>query len=67
MGTHFKREKIAASYCVQCGQMLLGAPRLTSSKLRKLPASQRKVERMYGGQLCHSCIRDLLKQAVRSS
>jgi len=67
MDTHFKREKIAASYCAQCGQMLSGVPRLTSSKLRKLSASQRRVERMYGGQLCHSCIRDLLKQAVRSS
>jgi len=66
MDTHFKREKIDASYCARCGQMLLGVPRLTSSKIRKLPASQRRVERMYGGQLCHSCIRNLLKQAVRN-
>lgn len=66
METHFKREKIGASYCARCGQILSGVPRLTSSKLRKLPASQRRVERMYGGQLCHTCIRDLLKQAVRS-
>jgi large subunit ribosomal protein L34e len=63
--THFRREKIGASYCIRCGQMLLGVPRLTSSKLRKLSASQRRVERIYGGQLCHSCIRYLLKQAVR--
>ena len=66
MDTHFKREKIGASCCSRCGQMLLGVPRLASSKLRKLSASQRRVERMYGGRLCHSCIRDLLKQAVRS-
>jgi large subunit ribosomal protein L34e len=67
MDAHFRGEKIAASYCAKCGQMLLGVRRVTSSKLRKLSASQRRVERMYGGQLCHSCIRDLLKQAVRSS
>ena len=65
METHFKLEKIGASYCTRCGQILLGVPRLTSSKLRKLSASQRRVERMYGGQLCHSCIRYLLKQTVR--
>lgn len=66
METHFKQEKIRASCCARCGQVLSGVPRLSPSKLRKLSASQRKVERMYGGQLCHNCLRDLLKQAVRN-
>ncbi|MGQ9460702.1 MAG: 50S ribosomal protein L34e [Candidatus Bathyarchaeaceae archaeon] len=64
--THYKREKNPVSRCTRCGRGLSGLPRSTSSKLRKLPASQRKLERMYGGQLCHSCLQDLLKQATRN-
>ncbi|MFQ6080991.1 MAG: 50S ribosomal protein L34e, partial [Candidatus Bathyarchaeia archaeon] len=57
-------EKIGVSHCARCGRAL-SVPRLTPSKLHKLPASQRRLERMYGGQLCHNCLRDLLKKATR--
>ena len=64
-GTHYKKEKIKPSHCTRCGKILSGAPRLTPSKIRKLPASQRKIERPYGNLLCPSCLRGLLKQSVR--
>ncbi|UCE15389.1 MAG: 50S ribosomal protein L34e [Candidatus Bathyarchaeota archaeon] len=65
--THYKKEKTSISRCSKCGQPLPGVPRSTPSKLRKLTASQKKLERVYGGQLCHNCVRELLKQAVRSA
>lgn len=64
--THYKREKPSAVLCARCGKALSGIPHAVPSKLRKLPASRKKIERMYGGQLCHNCLQDLLKQAVRS-
>jgi large subunit ribosomal protein L34e len=65
--THYKRERINVSHCVQCGRLLSSIPRLAPSKLRSLPASKRRLQRMYGGQLCHICLQEALKQAVRSS
>ena len=65
--TRYKREKPGVPRCGRCGRELSGVPRLIPSELRKLPASQRRIQRVYGGQLCHDCLRDLLKQTVRSA
>ncbi len=67
VGTHYKREKVDVSRCGRCGGRLSGIPRLIPSHVGKFSASQRRVERMYGGQLCHNCLRDLLRQTVRSA
>ena len=63
--THYKQERPGARQCSRCGREISGVPRSVPSKVRKLPASQRRVERIYGGQLCHGCLRDLLKEAAR--
>jgi len=62
---HFKKEKSKPAKCSKCGQMLHGIPRCHPSELRKLTRSQRRIMRMYGGQLCANCLRELLKEAVR--
>jgi len=64
--TRYKKEKIGVSRCARCGRTLSGLPHSIPSKLHKLSASQRRVERVYGGQLCHGCLQDLLKHAVRN-
>lgn len=65
--THYKKEKVGASHCVQCGKILPTIPKLIPSKMQNLTASQKRLQRMYGGQLCHVCVQAALKQAVRSS
>ena len=62
---HYKKEKVRASCCARCNRVLSGVPRLAQSKMGKLTASQKRIQRMYGGQLCHVCLQDLLKHAVR--
>lgn len=62
---HYKKEKVGSSRCARCSQILSGAPGLAQSKMGKLTASQKRIQRMYGGHLCHICLQDLLKQAVR--
>ncbi len=62
---HFKKEKVKASRCARCDRILAGVPRLPQSKTGKLTASQKRIQRVYGGQLCHVCLQDLLKHAVR--
>ena len=65
--TNFKREKVNALCCSRCGGLLHGIPRLIPSGCGKLSASEKRVGRMFGGQLCAGCLRDLLKASVRSS
>jgi len=64
--TRFKREKAGILRCSRCGSILHGGPRLIPSRVAKLSASEKKVERMFGGQLCPSCLRDALKSSARS-
>jgi len=64
--TRFKREKVNVLRCSRCGGILHGGSRLIPSKLGKLSASEKRVERIFGGHLCHSCLREVLKTSVRS-
>ena len=63
--THFKREAVNVLRCSRCGGILHGSPRLIPSKLGKLTASEKKVKRMFGGTLCHSCLRGALRSSVQ--
>lgn len=65
--THYKREKVKSSRCGKCGGILSGVPSLVSSKIHRLSASQRKIERPYGGFLCSACLHESLKHSARSS
>jgi len=64
---HYKSERIGASHCAKCGRVLPGIPTLVRSRMRSLPGNQRRLQRMYGGQLCHACLQEALKRAIRSS
>jgi large subunit ribosomal protein L34e len=64
---HYKKEKTNPPICSRCDAQILGVPRLSPSKLRKLPINRKRPERIYGGDLCPKCLRDLLKQATRSA
>jgi large subunit ribosomal protein L34e len=64
---HYRRERVGGSHCGKCGRLLPSIPRMTPSKLRSLTASKKRLQRMYGGQLCHICLQEALKQAARSN
>lgn len=61
----YTKEKISSPKCSNCGRRLGFLPRSTS-QIRKLSKSKKTVSRMYGGQLCHRCLRDALKQVART-
>lgn len=63
---HYRGERTGASRCARCARLLLSIPRLTPSRLPTFPASRKKIQRIYGSQLCHVCLQEGLKQAVRS-
>ncbi|MEM3622507.1 MAG: 50S ribosomal protein L34e [Candidatus Bathyarchaeia archaeon] len=63
---HYKRKKTPAPSCFICGQPLAGIPKTIPSKMRKLNRSKRRIWRPFGGQICHNCLQNALKQAART-
>jgi large subunit ribosomal protein L34e len=63
----YKKDKIKRAHCVHCGQYLAGLPRLSPTELSKLSPTKRKIERPFGGQLCHNCLRQLIKQTIKTA
>ncbi len=51
--------------CARCGAILNGVP-IKEGERRKLPKTKKRPERMFGGVLCAKCLREILKEAVRS-
>jgi len=64
--THYKKEIMKTPKCCVCGNPIAGTSHLSTVETRKLNRSKRKVERPYGGQLCHNCIKKALKQTARN-
>lgn len=63
---HYKPEVGSSHHCYLCGRKIGGLPNSSSLETRKLNRSKRRVSRLYGGQLCSTCLKNLLKQAART-
>ncbi|HYB93229.1 MAG TPA: 50S ribosomal protein L34e [archaeon] len=61
--THFYRKIGEVAICTICGRPL-HAPRLSPSSARKLPKTAKRPQRIYGGQICSSCLREMIKKAL---
>jgi len=54
---HYRKRKLSAKRCKECGKILPGIPKLIQSKFRRLPKTKKRPQRPYGGVLCSSCMR----------
>ncbi len=63
---HYRRKKPNKAKCGRCGKELHGVPRLRPIQLNKLPKTKKRPERPYGGNLCSSCMRELMREKARS-
>lgn len=62
---HYKRKKPGILRCAVCKKPLRGVPKLEKTKLKKFPKSKRKVSRIYGGNLCHKCLKEKILSNTR--
>ncbi len=63
--THYFKRKPSPAKCGMCGKPLHGVPRERPSKMRNLPKTKKRPERPYGGVLCSSCMRKVLKEKLK--
>lgn len=61
-----KRKKPRKAKCAICKTELIGVPRKIPSEMRKLALSEKRPNRPYGGYLCSKCMREILREKVRS-
>lgn len=59
-----KVKKKSRAKCARCKKPLAGVPS-RQKELRKLPKTKKRPTRPYGGYLCSSCMRELIKEKVR--
>ena len=65
--TRYEYKKPKVAKCAICKKPLHGVPRINPVEMRKLAKSSRRPRRPYGGNLCSSCMRDLLRKTVRDT
>jgi len=63
---HYERRENAPMRCGRCGAILNGVP-IRERERRKLPKTMKRPERLFGGVLCPRCLREVLKELVRSA
>lgn len=61
----YRREKYGSPQCALCGNVLIGVPSGSASKIHKLTRSQRKPTRPFGGQLCSKCFRKVIAMKAK--
>lgn len=62
---HFELRKPAKQRCGSCGKLLSGMLRMRSSELGRMTKTEKRPSRPYGGVLCSSCTREIIKQKAR--
>ncbi|MFH0848771.1 MAG: 50S ribosomal protein L34e [archaeon] len=60
----YLRRRAAYARCRSCSKPLRS---LARSSEKRVPGSKRTLTRLYGGSVCPACLREALKQAVRST
>ena len=62
----YTRRKPKKARCAICGKELHGVPRELPAELRKYAKTEKRPERPYGGYICASCLRKLMKEKART-
>ena len=63
---HYRKRKPSQASCAGCGVGLQAVPRELPSKMTNIPKTSKRPQRPYGGVLCSTCSRMLIKERVRS-
>jgi large subunit ribosomal protein L34e len=64
VGYHPKVKHVGIGKCASCGRRLGGVGKL-GVQIRRLPKTGKRPERLYGGYVCSTCLREWIKQASR--
>ena len=61
---HYLKRKNSQAKCGDCGKALAGTPIKLTSDIKKIPKTKKRPERLYGGNLCHKCTKQRIKDGL---
>ncbi|MBI4016539.1 MAG: 50S ribosomal protein L34e [Candidatus Aenigmarchaeota archaeon] len=64
---HYKKRKPAQAQCAKCSSLLSGVPRVRARELQHMAKTAKRPQRPFGGQLCSSCMRQVIVDSVRKA
>ena len=63
---HYEKRKPSKAKCGSCSILLKGVPRERPYKMKATAKTKKRPQRPYGGSLCSSCTRKLIKEKIRN-
>ena len=63
--THYVKRKPSKAKCGNCGRPLLGVTRVRASELKRIPKTQKRPQRPFGGVLCSVCSKRVIIDRTR--
>lgn len=64
---HFKERPASLPRCSLCKVLLKGIKKMKSIEYRRISKSEKRVNRIYGGNLCSKCARQKIKMKARKN
>ena len=64
--TVYTRREPSKAKCAICGKELHGVKRALPTELKKYAKNKKRPSRPYGGYICASCLRKLMKEKARA-
>lgn len=61
---HYVKKKPSKARCGSCKKPLHGVPTDFKANVKKLSKTQRRPERPYGGNLCSSCTKEVIRKKI---
>jgi len=63
---HYVLRKPQKAKCSKCGDILKGVARERPTKMQNMSKSQKTVSRPYGGNLCSKCMRQTIRDKIKT-
>lgn len=64
--THYFKREPSKTKCSKCRKVLHGVASVRPAKLKKLAKTKKATSRVFGGNTCPSCTKEVLKERARA-
>ena len=65
--THYFKREPSKAKCSRCGKVLHGVASVRPARLKKLAKTKKTTSRAFGGNMCPSCTKEVLRERARAA
>ncbi|NHI93135.1 MAG: 50S ribosomal protein L34e [Candidatus Lokiarchaeota archaeon] len=64
---HYEVKNPSGAKCAKCKKKIHGTPIKNNVQMKNTSKVKKRTTRMYGGYLCPSCLKEALKESIRTN